>query len=159
MMNFQIETAKENHVSSIVELMREFAAYENLLEYLEITDEKLHRALFGENGFVRCLVATSGEKVVAYALYFLNFSSFRGQTGVYLEDIYITETFRKSGIGAVLLKQIARAGKEKGAVRMDFQVLDWNAPAISFYKKHGAVIDESERHFKFTGEAFEKLAS
>jgi len=158
-MNFQIETAKEEHISSIVALMREFAAYENLLEYLEITEEKLYDALFGENGFVECLIATSDEKIVAYAIYFLNFSSFRGQTGVYLEDIYITESFRKYGIGALMLKQIARAGKENGAVRMDFQVLDWNAPAINFYKKHGAVMDESERHFKFTDEAFEKLAS
>lgn len=158
-MNFRIENAREEHVSAIVELMREFAAYENLLEYLEITEEKLYNALFGENVFVECLIATSGEIVVAYALYFLNFSSFRGQTGVYLEDIFIKKGFRKSGIGELLLKQIARSGKLKGAVRMDFQVLGWNAPAINFYKKHGAIIDESERHFKFTDEAFEKLSA
>ena len=94
----------------------------------------------------------------AYALYYLNFSSFRGQTGVYLEDIYIQKDFRKYGIGELMLKQIARAGKENGAVRMDFQVLDWNTPAINFYKKHGAVMDESERHFKFTDEAFERFS-
>lgn len=158
-MNFQIETAKEEHVSAIVELMREFAAYENLLEFLEITEEKLYDALFGENGFVECQVATSDEKVIAYALYFLNFSSFRGQTGVYLEDIYITESFRKYGIGELMLRQIARAGKENGAVRMDFLVLDWNTSAINFYKKHGAIMDEFERHFKFTDEAFQKLSS
>lgn len=158
-MNFQIETAKEEHVSAIIELMREFAAYENLLEYLEITEEKLYDALFGDNGFVECLIAISDEKTIAYALYFLNFSSFRGQTGVYLEDIFIKKDFRKYGIGELMLKQIARAGKENGAVRMDFQVLDWNAPAINFYKKHGAIMDESERHFKFTDEAFQKLSS
>jgi len=158
-MNFQIETAKEEHIPSIIALMREFAGYENLLEYLEITEEKLYEALFGENGFVECLVATSEDQLIAYALYFLNFSSFRGQVGVYLEDIYITENFRKFRLGELMLKQIARAGKENGAVRMDFQVLDWNAPAINFYKKHGAVMDESERHFKFTDEAFQKLSS
>ena len=158
-MNFQIETAREEHIPAIVELMREFAAYENLLEYLEVTEEKLFEALFGENGFVECLIATSEEKIIAYALYFLNFSSFRGQTGVYLEDIYITKDFRKHGVGELMLRQIARAGKDLGAERMDFQVLEWNAPAINFYKKHGAVMDETERHFKFTDEAFKNLAS
>lgn len=158
-MNFLIETAKEEHIPAIIALMREFAEYENLLEYLEITEEKLCAALFGENGFVECLIATSEDQLIAYALYFLNFSSFRGQTGVYLEDIFIKKEFRKFGIGELMLKQIARAGKENGAVRMDFQVLDWNEPAINFYKKHGAIMDESERHFKFTDEAFQSLAS
>lgn len=158
-MNFQIETAQEQHIPAIITLMREFAEYENLLEFLEITEEKLYNALFGESGFVECLIATSDEMPVAYALYYLNFSSFRGQTGVYLEDIFIKEDFRKYGIGELMLKQIARSGKDEGAVRMDFQVLDWNAPAINFYKKHGAEMDESERHFKFTGEAFEKISS
>lgn len=157
-MNFQIETAKEKHIPAIVELMREFAEYENLLEFLEITEEKLYEALFGENGFVECLIVTSDETPVGYALYYLNFSSFRGQTGVYLEDLYITKDFRKYGIGELMIKQIARAGKTEGAERMDFQVLDWNTSARNFYKKHGAVMDESERHFKFTDEAFQKLA-
>lgn len=158
-MNFQIETAKEEHIPAIVELMREFAEYEDLLEFLEITEEKLYNAIFGENGFVECLIATSENRPIAYALFYLNFSSFRGQTGVYLEDIYIREDFRKYGIGEMMLKQIARTGRENGAERMDFQVLDWNTPAINFYKKHGAIMDESERHFKFTDEAFNKLSS
>ncbi|CAN5676226.1 GNAT family N-acetyltransferase [soil metagenome] len=158
-MNFQIETAKEQHIPAIIRLMREFAGYENLLDFLEITEEKLYEALFGDNGFVECLFVTSDETPIAYALFYLNFSSFRGQTGVYLEDIFIKKDFRKHGIGEMMLKQIARTGRENGAVRMDFQVLDWNTPAINFYKKHGAVMDESERHFKFTDEAFENLAA
>lgn len=157
-MSFQIETAKEKHIPAIIELMREFAEYEYLQDFLEITEEKLFEAVFGENGFVECLVATSDEKPFAYALFYLNFSSFRGQTGVYLEDIFIRKDFRKYGVGELMLKQIARIGRENGAVRMDFQVLDRNTPAINFYKKHGAVMNESERHFKFTDEAFEKLA-
>ena len=157
-MNFQIETAKEEHIPAIIELMREFAEYENLLDFLEITEEKLYEALFGEHGFVEALIATGGEQMIGYAIFYLNFSSFRGQTGVYLEDIFIKKEFRKHGIGELMLKQIARAGKSEGAVRMDFQVLDWNTPAINFYKKHGAVMDEEERHFKFTDAAFEKLA-
>lgn len=158
-MNLRIETAKEKDIPAIIELTREFAEYENLLDYLEITGEKLLEAMFGENGFVEGLIAFSGEKPIAYALFYLNFSSFRGQFGIYLEDIYITEKYRSRGVGELMLKQIARVGKQNGAVRMDFQVLDWNAPAIKFYKKHGAAVDEAERHFKITDEAFQNLAS
>ena len=157
-MNLRIETASEKDIPAIIELMREFAGYEYLLDYLEISEEKLYEAMFGEKSFVECLIAFGDEKPVAYALYYLSFASFRGQVGVYLEDIYVTEDYRKHGLGEMMLKQIARTGKENGAVRMDFQVLDWNAPAISFYKKHGAEMNESERHFKFSDEAFDKLA-
>lgn len=158
-MNLRIETASEKDIPAIIELMREFAGYENLLEYLEITEEKLFEATFSKNGFVECLIAFGDEKPVAYALYYLSFASFRGQFSIYLEDIYITENYRKHGLGEMMLKQIARIGKKNGAVRMDFQVLEWNAPAINFYKKHGAEMDESERHFKFSDEAFDRLAS
>jgi GNAT superfamily N-acetyltransferase len=158
-MNLRIETATEKDIPAIIKLMREFAEYENLLDYLEITEEKLYQAMFGAGGFVECLIASDDEKPVAYALFYLNFASFRGQTGIFLEDLYITENYRGRGLGEMMLRQIARIGKAGGAVRMDFQVLDWNAPAISFYKKHGAKMDESERHFKFTDEAFDGLAS
>ncbi len=158
-MNLKIKTAAENDIPAIIKLMHEFAGYENLFGYLEITGEKLFRAMFGEQGFVQSLIAFDDEKPVAYALFFLHFASFRGEFSVYLEDIYVTESYRKSGLGEMMLKRIARIGKEKGAVRMDFQVLDWNTPAINFYKKHGTEINESERHFKFSGEAFEKLAA
>lgn len=139
--------------------MREFAEFEKLTQTLAITEENLSDALFGENAFVSCLIAARDEKPIAYAIFFPYFSSFRGQKSVYLEDIFISENYRKFGIGEKMLKEIARIGKEFGAVRMDFQVLDWNAPAINFYKKHGAETDDAERHFKFTDEAFAKLAS
>lgn len=153
-----IRNAVAEDIPAIVELMREFAEFENLTHSLEITQEKLDDALFGENAFVESLIAFDDETPIAYAIFFPYFSSFRGQRSIYLEDIYITEKYRKIGLGEKMIKKIARIGKEKGAVRMDFQVLDWNAPAINFYKKHGAVIDESERHSKFTDEAFQKLA-
>lgn len=158
-MNLRTETAAEKDIPAIIELMREFAEYENLLEYLEITEEKLFEAMFGKNGFVEGLIVFDNEKPVAYALFYRFFSSFRGQVSIYLEDIYVTGNRRSLGIGERILKQIARIGKEKGTVRMDFMVLDWNEPAVKFYQKLGAVMDKSERHFKFTDEAFEKLAS
>src|SRR5688572_27116051 len=158
-MNLQIRKAASNDIPAIIELMTEFAEFENLSDSLEITPEKFFDAMFGENAFVEGLVAFDDETPVAYAIFLPYFSSFRGQRSVYLEDIYITENYRKSGLGEKMLREIARTGKEKGAQRMDFQVLDWNAPAINFYKKHGAVIDAAERHVKFTDEAFQKLTN
>ena len=157
--NISIRNAILKDIPAIIELMREFAGFEKLTQFLEITEEKLNDAVFGGAAFVRCLIAADAENIVAYAIFFPYFSSFRGQKSVYLEDIFISENYRKFGLGEKLLKEVARIGKEFGAVRMDFQVLDWNTPAINFYKKHGAEMDEIERHFKFTDEAFEKLAS
>jgi GNAT superfamily N-acetyltransferase len=158
-MELSIRQASKTDLSHIIGLMCEFAAFENLSQFLEITAEKLNEAIFGANSFVDVLVAFNGGKRIGYAIFFPYFSSFRGQKSVYLEDIYITEKYRKFGIGEKMLREIARIGKEFGAVRMDFQVLDWNESAISFYKKHGAEFHESERHFLFSGTAFEKLAS
>lgn len=158
-MNFSIRSANEKDVPAIIELMREFAAYEDLLDRFEATEEKLAAVLFGDEAFVECLVAVDGETPIGYALFYMNYASFRGQKGVYLEDIFIKKAYRQSGVGERLIKQVARRGQEKGAVRMDFQVLEWNAPAVEFYKKHGAEIDSDERHFRFTDETFLRLAS
>ncbi len=154
----KIKKAEIEDIPQIIELMREFAEFENLAHSLEVTEESLNEAMFGENAFVESLIAFDDETPIAFAIFFPYFSSFRGQKSVYLEDIYITEKYRKAGLGEKMLREIARIGKEKGAVRMDFQVLDWNTPAINFYKKHGALIDESERHLKFTVEAFKLLS-
>jgi ribosomal protein S18 acetylase RimI-like enzyme len=105
------------------------------------------------------LIAEDAGKPIAYALFYPNFASFRGQSGLYLEDIYVSEAYRGSGVGLEMLRYIARLGKERGFKRIDFQVLEWNTPAIEFYKKHGAVRDDEERHFKFTDDAFQQLAS
>lgn len=157
-MVINIQKIESQDIPAILELMREFAEYESLLEYLEVTKSDLQNVMFGEDAFVKGLIAFDDETPVAYAFFYRTFSSFRGQKSVYLEDIFITRDYRKSGIGKKMLKEIARIGKSFGAVRMDFQVLEWNKPAIKFYKKHGAIMDEDERHFKFTDEAFEKLA-
>ena len=157
-MNIKIEPAKSDDVSAIIELMREFAEYEKLLEWLKITAEKLDAVLFAENAFVNCLLARADEKIVGYALFFPYFSSFSGECGVYLEDIYIQPAFQGKRVGEKMLCEIARHSKANGATRMDFQVLEWNAPAIAFYRKHGAEMNETERHFKFSGAAFERLS-
>lgn len=156
---FEIRLAKPENVSQIIDLLREFAEYENLTAACKVTQEKLTDALFSESKIADALVAFADNAPVAYAIFYPCFSSFRGQRGIYLEDIFIKKDYRGYKLGEAMLKQIAKIAKQRGCVRIDFQVLDWNTPAIEFYKKHGAEIDESERHFKFAAEAFEKLAS
>jgi ribosomal protein S18 acetylase RimI-like enzyme len=140
-------------------MLREFAEFEKLSAFCEVTEENLREVMFGERAFVEALIAFDGDAPMAYAIFYPCFSSFRGQRGIYLEDIYVKPSHQNRGIGEILLREIAQRAKEIGAVRMDFQVLDWNENAIRFYKKLGAEIDESERHFKITNEAFEKLCS
>jgi ribosomal protein S18 acetylase RimI-like enzyme len=154
-----VEKAGEKEISVIVALIREFAEFENLSEFCEVTEENLKDAMFGENAFVEGLITFDGETPIGYALFYPNFASFRGQKGLYLEDIYIKQEYRGKGVGEMMLKHLARIAKERGCERIDFQVLDWNMPAIRFYEKLGAKRDEEERHFKFTDEAFKNLAS
>lgn len=157
-MNFQIKNATPENIPQIFALMREFAAYENLLEFFEATEERLKIALFGDGKVAEAVIAFDGTRAVAYAVFYPNFATFRGQRGFYLEDIFITKDYRGRGIGEMILKFIVKLGRERGFERIDFQVLEWNTPAVKFYEKLGAVRDDEERHFKFTDEAFEKLA-
>ncbi len=150
--------AETTDIPGVLNLIREFADYEDLRKHLEVTDEKLKDVMFSENSFVIGLVAFNDQTPIGYALFYPAFLSFKGQRSIYLEDIFITKKYRKHGIGKKLLNEVAKYGKEIGAVRMDFQVLDWNLPAKHFYKKHGAITDNEERHFKFVDKGFEKLS-
>ncbi len=157
-MNFQIEIAKKADVSNIVEMIREFAAFEKLSDYCEVTAESLTDALFGENPCAESLIAFADNQPIGYALFYENFSSFRGQRGLYLEDLYVEPDFRGRKIGEKFLAELARIGKARKCVRIDFLVLEWNTPAIGFYKKLGAESNQDERHFRFSGDAFEELS-
>jgi len=154
----RIKNATLENIPQIIALMREFAEYEKLLEYLEVTEERLKIALFGDGKVAEAIVALDGDTVIGYAVFFPYFATFRGQRGVYLEDIFITKTARGKGVGEMMLKYIAKLAKERGFERIDFQVLEWNAPAIGFYERLGAERNDDERHFKFSDEAFENLA-
>jgi GNAT superfamily N-acetyltransferase len=157
-MPIRIEKAAEENIPQIITLMREFAEYEKLLGSFEVTEERLKRALFGETKVSDAILAFKDEKAVAYAVFFPYLATFRGQRGFYLEDIFITKEERGRGIGEMMLKHIAKLAKKRGFERIDFQVLKWNTPAIAFYERFGAVRDDEERHFKFTDEAFQRLA-
>jgi GNAT superfamily N-acetyltransferase len=157
-MSIHIEKAVEKNIPQIIALLREFAEYEKLLDSFEVTEERLKIALFGEGKVTDAIVAVDGETPIGYAVFYPNFSTFRGQRGIYLEDIYITKIARGKGVGEMMLKYIAKLAKQRGFERIDFQVLQWNSSAIGFYEKLGAERNDDERHFKFSDEAFEKLA-
>jgi ribosomal protein S18 acetylase RimI-like enzyme len=153
-----IRKIEPEDMPNVIALMREFAEFERLLERFEITERQLHSVLFDDGAYVRCLVAETDSTVCGYSLFYPCFASFRGQKGIYIEDIYISTQFRGRGIGNAMLREIARTAAVQGFQRIDFQVLDWNTGAIDFYLALGAQRDDSERHFKFTDAAFGELA-
>jgi GNAT superfamily N-acetyltransferase len=157
-MDVEIRYCAPEDIPAIVRMMRDFAEFENLGHFFETTEERLHSAMFGKDGFVEGMIAVEGDRPFGYALFYPYFASFRGQTGLYLEDIYIHEDYRKHGIGEAIVRSIAALAAERGHERMDFMVLDWNTPASNFYVKLGAVRDDDERHFKFIDDAFRELA-
>lgn len=153
-----IREAEISDVPVIISLLADFAAFENLTEFFTITEDDLREAMFGESSFVEGLICEFEEQTAGFAIFYPRFSSFRGQLGYYLEDIYIDPAFRGRGFGEALLRTLARKGKARGFGRIDFQVLEWNFAAIEFYKALGAVIDAEDKHLKFIDEAFEFLA-
>jgi GNAT superfamily N-acetyltransferase len=158
-MKADIRTLGPDDVPDVVSLIREFAAFEDLSKHCEITEDRLSAALFGEHAVLDGIVAVDADQIAGYALFFPNFSSFRGQRGFYLDDIYLREEYRGTGLGSAMLKEIARLGAKRGYERIDFLVLDWNSRAADFYLRLGAIRDDQERHFKFTDDAFQHLAS
>lgn len=138
--------------------MHEFAEFEKLSEYCTITDQKLESAIFGPQSFVESVVAEIDGAICGYSIFYKHFASFRGQTGFYLEDVFVSEKCRGQGLGAAMLKRIAKIAAARGYVRIDFQVLDWNTKAVDFYFNLGAERNDSERHFRIADSAFTILA-
>lgn len=157
-MEITIEKMVLDDVPAVIEMMREFAEYEELSEFFEATEERLAIAMFGEGAFVEGLIARARTRPAAYALFYPNYATFRGQRGFFLEDLFIRAEYRRHNLGRRMISEIAKIGASRGYERIDFQVLVTNDPAISFYLKNGARVDETERHFKFTDDAFVRLS-
>jgi GNAT superfamily N-acetyltransferase len=119
----------------------------------------LREAVFGANRFAHCLVAESHGELVGYAIFFPVFKTFRGERSMFLEDLYVSPKMRGRGLGFALLKEVARIAKEQNCVRMDWQALKWNAPALEFYRNLGAESDDENLDFRLRGAAFEKLSA
>ncbi|BAJ30725.1 MULTISPECIES: GNAT family N-acetyltransferase [Kitasatospora] len=155
-----IRTATPDDVPFIHAMIRELADYERALSDAKATEEQLRDALFGEHPAVFGLIAEeeSGERV-GFALWFRNFSTWRGTHGIYLEDLYVRPEKRGGGHGKALLTELARICVERGYQRLEWSVLDWNEPSIGFYKSLGAVPMDEWTVFRLTDGALAELGS
>lgn len=153
-----IRPALRDDVPAILGLIRELAEYEKLTHLLAASEADIDRELFGERPVAEALVARTGGNTVAFALYFHNMSTFLGRRGLWLEDLYVRPDYRRAGIGEALLRSVARIAAERGCGRFEWSVLDWNQPAIDFYRKLGADILPDWRVCRVTGPALAALA-
>jgi GNAT superfamily N-acetyltransferase len=162
---FTLRPAELRDVAPIVQLIRELAEFEKLTHLLQVTPEKLRPHLFGEKPVVEAMVAElpasqvgEGEStVVAFALYFTNFSTFLAQPGLYLEDLFVKPAHRGAGIGEALLTRLGKLAVERNYGRFEWSVLDWNEHAIRFYEKLGATMLPEWRICRVTGDALLSL--
>lgn len=152
--------ATEADVRQILQLIKDLAEYEREPDAVHATEEMLQQSLFGPNPAVYCHVIDHPEQagtLAGFALWFLNFSTWLGKHGIYLEDLYVRPELRGRGYGQVLLKSLAQLCVERGYGRLEWWVLDWNSPAIEFYKALGAVPMDEWTVFRVTGDALTEL--
>ena len=149
-------------VPRTVQLVHELAAYEKLPDQCHLTADHLHAALFAANPAAFALVARDGAAPdalqVGYALYFLNFSTWEGVHGIYLEDLYVSPDRRGSGLGRAMLATLAAIAVQRGYARVEWSVLDWNTPSIGFYRSLGAVGMEDWTTYRLSGPALARMA-
>lgn len=155
----RITSATEPDVPVILEMIRGLADYERLAHACVATEDQLRDSLFGAQPAAEVIMAYSGEVPAGFALFFHNYSTFLAQRGLYLEDLFVKPEFRGHGVGRALLTRLAQVAIERKCGRFEWSVLDWNEPAIGFYRKLGAVPLADWTVFRVTGEALERLAS
>jgi GNAT superfamily N-acetyltransferase len=153
----RIEPAVPADVPVISGLIQELAEFERLQDQFVATDARLHDSLFGARAYAEVLMARLNDDSVGFALFFHNYSTFRAQPGIYLEDLYIRPAYRGRGYGKSLLSHIAQLAVTRGCGRFEWSVLDWNQRAIDFYKKLGAVPLNDWTMFRVTDEALVQL--
>jgi len=158
-----VRPIRPDDVPAVVALVRELADYEKALHEARLTEEQLTGALFGDSPALFGHVAITEDgvhpgEVVGMALWFLNFSTWRGTHGIYLEDLYVSPAHRGSGLGRELLRTLAAVCVERGYSRLEWSVLDWNAPSIEFYKAAGAVPMDGWTVYRLTDDALTDFA-
>jgi GNAT superfamily N-acetyltransferase len=153
-----IRQATEQDVPLILSFIRQLAEYERLLDAVKATEPMLRETLFGPRPAAEVLIAEDGGKPVGFALFFENYSTFLAQRGIYLEDLFVIPAARGRGIGKVLLQRLAHLAIERNCGRLEWAVLDWNSPAIGFYRRVGAVPMEDWTVYRLSGSSLERLA-
>jgi GNAT superfamily N-acetyltransferase len=157
-MTLHIRPAVRGEAPLVFQFVRELAEYEKLTQEVVATDAMIDAALFGPSPRVFCDFAEWNGEPVGFALWFLNFSSFRGRNGLYLEDIFVRPAHRGKGIGKALLVHLAGRCVSEGWGRLEWSVLNWNTPSIEFYKSQGAVLMDGWTICRVSGDALMRLA-
>jgi len=156
---FRIRSATPADVPLILSLIRELAEYEKLAHQVVATEADIQNSLFGPRPAAECLIAELDGALAGFALFFHNFSTFLGKPGIYLEDLYVKPELRGKGVGRKLLAHLAQLTVTRGCGRFEWAVLDWNEPAIGFYRSIGARMLDDWKINRLTGEALERLAA
>jgi GNAT superfamily N-acetyltransferase len=157
-MGTTIRSATAADVAQILAFIRALAAFERAPDAVVATEEGLLRDGFGPNPYYSCLIADHNGKPAGFALFFYNYSTWMGRPGIYLEELFVLPEFRGLGIGKALLQRVAAVAVEKGCERLQWEVLDWNTPAIDFYSAMGAEFLDEWRNVRLDGEAIRRLA-
>ena len=159
-MPVSIRPATRDDVALILRFIRELAEYEKLAHEVEATEERLAETLFpaDRKPAAECVIAEHEGQPAGFALYFFNYSTFLARPGLYLEDLFVSPSQRGSGVGKALLLHLARIANARGCGRMEWSVLDWNQPAIDFYRSIGAVPMSEWTVFRLTGESLRRHA-
>ena len=155
-MNFRFAAKKDT--AKILFFIKELAKYEKLENEVVATEELLSEWIFDKNKAEVIFALNEENKEVGFALFFHNFSTFLGKSGIYLEDLYVTPEYRNKGYGKGLLKQLAKIAVERKCGRLEWWVLDWNKPSIDFYKSLGAIPMDEWTTFRITGETLINLS-
>jgi GNAT superfamily N-acetyltransferase len=155
---FQIRPARVEDVPIILQLIRDLATYERAPDEVTATEEQLVDALFGERPAAEVLLAFEKDSAVGFAVYFYNFSTWLGRPGLYLEDLFVKPKNRGKGYGRALLIELAKIARDRGCGRMEWAVLDWNEPAIKFYRALGAKPMHEWTVFRLTRDGIARLA-
>jgi len=153
-----VRRAAQQDVPTVVAMVHELADYELAPEQCQLTEQQLRHALFADSPALFGHVAETGGRIAGFALWFLNFSTWEGVHGIHLEDLYVRPDHRGSGLGGMLLRALARECVANGYARLEWSVLDWNTPAIEFYKSVGAVGLDEWTGYRLTGPALAEFA-
>lgn len=158
MSNFKIRPATAEDVPLILSFIKELAAYEKLSNEVVATEKNLKENLFGDKSYANVIIGEIENKPISFALYFHNFSTFLGQPGIYLEDLFVRPEARGKGIGSKMLSYLAHLTKKGNFGRLEWWVLDWNEDAIDFYKSCGARAMDEWTVYRVTGKELDQLA-
>ncbi|HED38314.1 MAG TPA: GNAT family N-acetyltransferase [Ignavibacteria bacterium] len=159
MQKLKIRRASIEDIHTILSLIKELASYEKLLDEVTATEKLLKENLFGKNKYAEVLIAEYEGKPVGEALYFHNFSTFVGKPGIYLEDIFVKPEMRGKGIGKALFSELIKIAKDRNCGRVEWVVLNWNKPAVEFYKSLDAVSIDEWTVYRLTEEKINNLSN